>query len=107
VNSLSDFELIEKFMTSISETLQEQVTLTAENSPEFPLFKVDKIKEINKILTEKEANELTGTNKSFSSHLTVLKTRVKMKFFPKQFEKELIESANEEYRPTKKEKNVW
>lgn len=107
VNSLSDFELIEKFMTSISETLQEQVTLTAEDSPEFPLVKVDTKKGINKILTEKEANELTGTNNSFSSHLTVLKTRLKMKFFPKQFEKRLLESANEEYRPTKKEKNVW
>jgi hypothetical protein len=32
VNSLSDFEQIKKFITSISETLQEQVTLTAENS---------------------------------------------------------------------------
>ena len=106
VNSVSDFELIEQFMTSISESLQEQVTLTAENSPEFPLFKVDTNKGINKILTEKEANELTGTNNS-SSHLTVLKTRFKMKFFPKQFEKELLESANEEYRPTKKVKNVW
>lgn len=106
VNSVSDFELIEQFMTSISESLQEQVTLTAENSPEFPLFKVDTNKGINKILTEKEANELTGTNNS-SSHLTVLKTRFKMKFFPKQFEKGLLESANEEYRPTKKEKNVW
>jgi hypothetical protein len=107
VNSVSDFELIEKFMTSISETLQEQVTLTAENYPKFPLFKVDTNKGINKILTEKEANELTGTNNSFASHLTVLKTRLKMKFFPKQFEKRLLESANKEYRPTKKEKNVW
>ena len=107
VNSLSDFELIEKFMTSISETLQEQVTLTAENSPEFPLFKVDTSKGINRILTEKEANELTGKNNSLSNHLTILKTRLKMKFFPKQIEKGLLESANEEYRPTKKEKNVW
>ena len=107
VNSLSDFEKIEKFMTSISETLQEQVTLTAENSPEFPLFKVDTKKGINIILTEKEASELTGKNNSISSQLSILRTRLEMKFFPKQFEKRLLESANEEYRPTKKEKNVW
>ena len=107
VNSLSDFELIEKFMTSISDTLQEQITLTAENNPEFPLFKVDTKNRINKILTEKEANELTGKKKSTSRQLSILRTRLNMKFFPKQFEKRLLESANEEYKPTKKEKNVW
>jgi hypothetical protein len=106
VNSIKDFEQIEKFMISISEILQEQVTLTEENSPEFPLFKVDTSKGINSILTEKEANELSGTNSIFNQ-LTSLKTRLKMKFFPKQFEKRLLESASEEYRPTKKEKNVW
>lgn len=107
VNSLSDFELIEKFMTSISDKLQEQITLTAENNPEFPLFKVDRKNGINKILTEKEANELTGKKKSISSQLSILRTRINMKFFPKQFEKRLLESANKEYKPTKKEKNVW
>ncbi len=107
VNSLSDFELIEKFMTSISDTLQEQITLTAESNPEFPLFKIDTKNGINKILTEKEANELTGKKKSISSQLSILRTRLNMKFFPKQFEKILLESANEEYKPTKKEKNVW
>ena len=107
VNSLSDFELIEKFMTSISDTLQEQITLTAENNPEFPLFKVDTKNGINKILTEKEANELTGKKKSISSQLSILRTRLNMKLFPKHFEKRLLDSANEEYMPTKKEKNVW
>lgn len=107
VNSLNDFELIEKFMTSISDTLQEQITLTAENNPEFPLFKIDTKNGINKILTEKEANELTGKKKSISSQLSILRTRLNMKFFPKLFEKRLLESANEEYKPTKKEKNVW
>ena len=106
VNSINDFEQIEKFMISISDILQEQVTLTEENSPEFPLFKVDRIKGVNRILTEKEANELSGTN-SVINQVTSLKTRLKMKFFPKQFDKRLLESANEEYRPTKKEKNVW
>jgi hypothetical protein len=107
VNSLSDFEQIEKFMISISETLQEQVTLTGENSPEFPLFKVDTKKEINKVLTKKEANDLARTNNCISSHLSILRARLKMKFFPKQFEKRVFESANEEYRPTNKEKNLW
>ncbi len=106
VNSLKNFEQIEKFMISISETLQEQITLTGENSPVFPLFKVDTKNEINKVLSEKEANDLTGTKNSISSHLSTFRTRLKMKFFPKQFEKRLLESANEEYRRTKKEKNV-
>lgn len=107
VKSLSDFEQIEKFMISISEIIQEQITLTGENSPEFPLFKVDTKKGINRVLTMKEATDLAGTNNSISSQLSILRTRLKMKFFPKQFEKRLFESANEEYRPTKKEKNVW
>src|SRR6056297_1583238 len=51
VNSINDFEQIENFMISISDILQEQVTLTEENSPEFPLFKVDTIKGVNRILT--------------------------------------------------------
>lgn len=107
VNSLSDFEKVEKFMTSVSEALQEQVTLTAENNPEFPLFKVDTKNEINKILTEKEASELLGRTNSISSQISILRTRIQMKFFPKRFEKTLIESASQEYQPTKKEKNVW
>jgi hypothetical protein len=107
VNSLRDFEKIENFMTSISETLQEQITLTEENHPEFPLFKIDTKNKINKILTEEEANELSGRSNSISNKVSILRARLKMKFFPKQFEKKILESANEEYKPTKKEKNVW
>ena len=107
VNSLSDFELIEKFMISVSETLQEQVTLTAESNPEFPLFKVDVKNKINKILTKKEAEELRGTNNSFSNQISLLRTKLKRKFFPQQFKSRLLESANQEYKPTGKEKNVW
>lgn len=107
VNSLGDFENVEKLMISISETLQEQVTLTAENNPEFPLFKVDTKNRINKILTEKEAVELSGTRNSISSQLSILRTRLKMKFFPKRFEKRILESANKEYKLTNKGKNVW
>lgn len=38
-NTIKDFETIERFMVSVGKILQRQVTLTAENSPEFPLFK--------------------------------------------------------------------
>jgi len=107
INSIKDFEVIESFMTSISEILQEQVTLTAENTPEFPLFKVDAKNEINKILTEEESAELTRTRNSISNQLSFFGTKVKMKFFPKQFEKRLLEIAYQEYKPTKKEKNMW
>ena len=107
VNSLSDFELIETFMKKISETLQEQVTLTAENNPEFPLFKVHTKNSINKILTEKEAEELSGTSNAISNQLTLLWLRLKLKFFRRQFEKRLLESAAEVHRPTTKNKNVW
>jgi predicted lipase len=99
--------MIEDFMTSISETLQEQVTLTEENHPEFPLFKVDTKNRINKILTEKEADELTGTKNSISRQLSILRTKLGMTLFPKQFKKRLLESANQVYKPTKKEKSVW
>ena len=41
IKTVTDFESIEKFMISISKTLKNQVTLTGENSPEFPLFKIE------------------------------------------------------------------
>ena len=107
VNSLSDFELIESFMTSISEVLHEQVTLTQENTPEFPLFKVDSKNRVNKILTEEEVDKLRRTKNSIFNQLIYLKTKLKMKFFPKLFKKQLLESASQVYKPTKKEKNVW
>lgn len=106
VNSINDFEQIEKFMTSISKILQEQVTLTAENTPEFPLFKVDTEKGINKILTEKEARELSGINSIIISQLTILKKKLELKFFPKPFGKRLLKSTNKTYQPTKKGKNA-
>lgn len=107
MNSINDFEQIEKFMTSISKILQEQVTLTAENTPEFPLFKVDTEKGINKILTEKEARELSGINSIIISQLTILKKKLELNFFPKPFGKRLLESTNKTYQPTKKGKNTW
>nr|WP_320000268.1 hypothetical protein [uncultured Draconibacterium sp.] len=107
IKSIEDFEQISNFMTSISDILQEQITLSAESQPEFPLFKVDTKNGINKILTEKESKKLSGSSNSISKQISTLKTRLKMKFFPKQFKEQILESANQEYKPTKKEKNVW
>jgi hypothetical protein len=107
IKSINDFQMIEDFITSISETLQEQVTLTEENTPEFPLMKVDIKNKINKILTKIEAKEFARTNNSISNQISTLWIRIKMRFFPKQFEKRLLESASQEYKPTKKNRNVW
>lgn len=107
IQTINDFESIEKFMMSISKTLKNQVTLTSENSPEFPLLKIDFEKDINIVLTEKEATELSSKQNSVMTQLTVLKMRFMMKFFPKTIENKILKSANESYRPTGKDKNVW
>ena len=64
INSITDFELIESFMVSISKALGLQVTLTAENSPKFPLFKVDVKNGIYII-------EINNNNKSIKKTLIV------------------------------------
>ena len=107
INSITDFELIETFMVSISKALGLQVTMTEENSPKFPLFKVDVKNGINKVLTVEEANRLRSKINTISIQIKNLTTRLKMMLFPKQFEKQIIASANKEYKPAKKEKNVW
>ena len=107
INSIKDFESIEKFMESISRILKNQVTLTHENSPEFPLFKIDIETGVNKVLTEKEVEELLNKQHSILSELSGLKTKLMMRFLPKTFENKIINNANEQYRPTGKDKNVW
>lgn len=107
IKTINDFESIEKFMVSISKTLKNQVTLTGENSPEFPLFKIDVEKDVNIVLTEKEARELSSNQNSALTELSAMKTRFMMRFFPKTFENKILKSANEQYRPTGKDKNVW
>ena len=107
IKSLQDFENIENFMISLSKTLHNQVTLTGENWPTFPLVKIDCDKEINKALTEKEANNLSENQNSILKQLSLLKTDFKMRFFPKAFGKQILKSANKEYVSTKKNKNVW
>jgi len=94
-------------MISISKLLNNQVTLTEESTPEFPLFKVDFNKKINKILTINEANNLRENKNSFLSKLSLLKTKFQLKFFPNSFKDRLLRSANEIYKSTGKDKNVW
>jgi len=107
VKTIKDFESIERFMVSISKILKNQVTLTNENSPEFPLFKIDFDKDINKVLTKEEAEKLTSNYNSTLTELSLIKTKLMMRFFPKTFENKILKSANEPYRPTGKDKNLW
>ena len=107
IKTIKDFESIEKFMASVSKALKNQVTLTGENSPEFPLFKIDVEKDVNIVLTEKEATEISSRQNSALTGLSALKTRFMMRFFPQIFENKILKSANEQYRPTGKDKNVW
>lgn len=107
IKTIDDFRTIVEFMTSVSKTLKNQVTLTEENSPEFPLIKIDFDKGVNKILTEKEANKILRRQNSFSTKMTSFKSRFMMRFFPRTFKEKLLKSANEPYRATGKEKNLW
>ena len=100
-----DFERLEEFMTSISKVLRKQVTLTGENKPKFPLIKIDNEKKIYKILTEKEAKELSERQNSLLVRLRVLMTNFMFRFFPTQFEKKLLKSASTFHKSTNK--NVW
>ena len=108
INSGDDFEKVEKFMTSISETIKNQVTLTGENEIEIPLIKIDVTKNINKALTKEEVIEsYKKRNDTIVRKIGFLRGKFLMKFFPKKFEERLIRSANNPYRSTKKNKNIW
>ena len=107
IKTESDFNKITDFMKSISSKLEKQITLCGENQPEFPLIKIDPKNGIEKILTEKEAENLWKKSDQNFSRFTKLKSKIIMKYFPKIFEKKIMESANSEYKSTPKEKNVW
>lgn len=107
INSIEDFEKVELFMEAISQELKNQVTLTGENSIEFPLAKVDTAKGIKKVLTKKEARELRSNPNSFINQFNLAKATIEMNLFPEKFEKKLMDSANEIYKSTSKDKNVW
>lgn len=95
------------FLSSLSSILKKEVTLSGENQPEFPLIKIDTKNGIEKILTEKDAENLWKKSDQNVNIFTMLKSKIIMKFFPKLFEKKVLESANREYKSTPKEKNVW
>jgi len=107
ITSTDDAEKVIEFMKSISELLQTQVTLTAENDIEFPLIKVDLVKGIEKALTEQEARKLYRKENKLTNKIGRLKTEIRMKLFPDKFKQKLLESANETYKSTEKSKNVW
>lgn len=69
INSIEDFELIENFMLEISKTTYNQVTLTDENRPDFPLIKIDVNKGINKILTEDDVKDYFGDPNSLTKKM--------------------------------------
>ena len=107
IKTESDFNKITDFMKSISSKLKKQITLCGENQPEFPLIKIDTKNGIEKILTEKEAENLWKKSDQNFNGFTKLKSKIIMKYFPKIFERKIMESASREYKSTPKEKNVW
>lgn len=107
INSIEDFILIESFMIDISKLINNQITLTSENNPEFPLAKIDVNRGINRILTEDEAMKYWKNQNSISKKFNLFKDKMKFKFFPKQFKEKILKSANEPYKSTRKNKNVW
>ncbi len=107
VKSIQDFQIIEKFMEEVSKILNNQVTLTGENSPEFPLAKINYHKGISKVLTEQEAQKYRSNPNSIKNRILTLNTKLQFKFFPKKFEEKLLKSANEPHKSTKKNENVW
>ena len=107
IKTESEFNTITDFMKSISLKLEKQITLCGENQPELPLIKIDTKNGIEKILTKKEAENLWKKYDQNVSRFTKLKSNIIMKYFPKIFEKRIMESGNGEYKSTPKEKNVW
>ena len=107
IKSINELNLILEFMKSVSKKLNNEITLCGENQPEFPLIKIDTKRGIEKILTEKEAENMWKKTDQNVSEFKRFKSKIIMKYFPKMFEKKILESANSEYKSTPKEKNVW
>jgi hypothetical protein len=108
VKSIEAYHYIEGFMEVISKVLDNQVTLTGESSPEYPLVKIDYNKGVNSVLTEQEVNDYFWCKaNSISYRLMGLKNRIEMKLFPKRFRDKASRSGKRIYTSTKKDKNVW
>ena len=107
INSIQDFEFIENFMLDISTEIDNQITLTGENNPKFPLVKVDSNRGINRMLSEDEVKEYKENQNSFTNKMISFKTKLEMKFMPDRFKKKLLKSAIQAYKSTRKSENVW
>ncbi|MDO6745554.1 hypothetical protein Q4553_13375 [Tenacibaculum soleae] len=107
IKSINELNLILEFMKSVSKKLNKEITLCGENQPEFPLIKIDTKSGIEKILTEKEVENMWKKTDQNVSEFKRFKSKIIMKYFPKIFEKKIMKSANSEYKSTPKEKNVW
>jgi hypothetical protein len=107
ISSVEDFEKVEKFMQSISWNLGKQVTLTDEDTPEFPYIKVDVTRNINKVLTLKEAQALLGNENTSIDPNAYLEISLEMEMFPEKFYEQVLKSACEAHTPTKRNKNIW
>ena len=107
VTSIKEFELLEDFMIEISKSIDNQITLTDENNPKFPLIKIDTNRGVNKILSEKEVKGYWENSNSFMSKMKLIKTKLEIKLAPNRFKEKLLKSANEPYQSTKKDENVW
>jgi hypothetical protein len=96
INSFNDFIILKEFMKSVSSLLHNQVTLTAENSPQLPLIKIDVKNNINKILTEPELGQFQKkSNPDKNMDLG------------QSLNEQLLKSANKPYSSTKKSENLW
>lgn len=107
IKSENELQTIIDFMGNVSFVLGKQMTLCGENQPEFPLIKIDTTNRIEKILTEKEAENLWKKSNQSVSRFTKLKSNILMKFFPRLFKERLLESATKPYAGTERQKNVW
>lgn len=107
ITSFKDYERLENFMKGISLVLNNQVLLTGENNPKFPLIKIDANKQIYKILTEKEANQFHNNSNSFKRILGGLWLKFQMRFFRESFKKKLLDSASKPHLASKKQDNIW
>ncbi len=108
IKSLTELNWILEFMTSISQALKKQVTLSGENQAEFPLIKVDFQNGMEKILSKKEMIRISKNAGIYNDWFS----RIKNLIFPKkttmeELEYKAMESACKPFEPVEKEKNVW
>lgn len=107
IKTLEDYECIEQFMIAVSKTLKNQLILTGEGQPEFPLIKIDYDKGINIVLTRAEASAIVAQQEDLLPHSKVSTDEYNDTSFSTAFYKKALESASQPYKATAKEKNWW